>query len=113
MNYILYILSILISGHIYGAEFYVDNEHLQCSNNNEYTGDGTEESPFCTIQKGIDKAGFEASEEGINTVHVSSGTYNEIIIIEDDLILLGDANNPKEVIITAQGVDRDAQGEIR
>ena len=107
MRYILFILSILISGHIYGAEFYVDNQHSECGeDNSESTGNGTEESPFCTIQRGIDKAGFEASAQGDrHTVHVSSGTYNEIIIIEDDLILLGDDNDPKSVVITAQGIE--------
>jgi hypothetical protein len=48
------------------------------------TNEGTEASPFLTIQKAVDSANVTE-----NTIHVAAGTYQEQVVINKNLTLVG------------------------
>jgi len=72
-----FIFFLLISG-ARASTIYVDDS------GSDDTGDGSEGSPYATIQKGVDST---ASQD---TVHVGEGTYSEHITIDRPLTLEGE-----------------------
>ena len=52
------------------------------------TGDGSEENPYLTIQKGIDSATNDT-----HTIRVFEGTYNENVIVNKSLAIVGNASS--------------------
>lgn len=67
------------------------------------TNDGrTALTPFLTIQKAVDEAGFQASNTQ-TIVNVAAGTYTEAIVVPKyavgEILVLGDRTTPSNVVI--------------
>ena len=62
--------------------------------NGDDTNEGTQESPFRTIQKAIDSVGFNY----IGTIIIASDTYKERLVIKGKHVILKQAELPEETI---------------